>query len=61
MATLIATTDISQPVGPDGVPIEQTITFSTGLSSHPGRLDVVFKLRSEKAQRLLAEAVRDTQ
>ncbi|KAI2604143.1 cytochrome P450 [Hypoxylon fragiforme] len=61
MATLIATTDISQPVGPDGVPIEQTITFSTGLSSHPGRLDVVFKPRSEKAQRLLAEAVRDTQ
>ncbi|KAI0179025.1 cytochrome P450 [Hypoxylon sp. FL1284] len=61
MATLIATTDISKPVGPDGTPIEQTITFSTGLSSHPGTLDVVFKPRSEKALRLLSEATRDAQ
>lgn len=61
MATLIATSDISKPIGPDGNPIEQTIKFSTGLSSHPGKLDVVFKPRSEKAQRLLAEAVKDTQ
>ncbi|OTA57464.1 cytochrome P450 [Hypoxylon sp. EC38] len=61
MATLIATTDISKPIGLDGKPIEQTITFSTGLSSHPGKLDVVFRPRSEKALRLLAEAVRDAQ
>lgn len=61
MATLIATTDILKPVGPDGKPIEQTIQFSTGLSSHPGKLDVVFKPRSEKAERLLAEAVKDAQ
>lgn len=61
MATLIATTDISKPIGPDGKPVEQTIKFSTGLSSHPGRLDVVFKPRSEKAQRLLSEAVGDAQ
>ncbi|KAI2627949.1 cytochrome P450 [Hypomontagnella submonticulosa] len=59
MATLIATTDISKPIGPDGKPIEQSIKFSTGLSSHPGKLDVVFRPRSEKALRLLAEAVRD--
>ncbi|KAI1474523.1 cytochrome P450 [Daldinia eschscholtzii] len=61
MATLIATTDILKPVGPDGKPIEQTIQFSTGLSSHPGKLDVVFKPRSEKTERLLAEAVKDAQ
>ncbi|KAH9897587.1 cytochrome P450 [Xylariomycetidae sp. FL2044] len=59
MATLIATTDISKPVGPDGKPIEQPFKFSTGLSSHPGKFDVVFKPRSEMAQRLLAEAVGD--
>ncbi|KAI1765031.1 cytochrome P450 [Hypoxylon sp. FL1150] len=61
MATLIATTDISKPIGPDGKPVEQEIKFSTGLSSHPGRLDVVFKPRSEKAQRLLTEAVKDAE
>ncbi|KAI1372317.1 cytochrome P450 [Hypoxylon crocopeplum] len=61
IATLIATTDISKPVGPDGKPVEQAIEFSTGLSSHPGRLDVVFQPRSEKARRLLAEAVGNSQ
>ncbi|OTB02671.1 hypothetical protein M426DRAFT_61715 [Hypoxylon sp. CI-4A] len=61
MATLIATTDISKPVGPDGKPIEQEIKFSTGLSSHPGKLDVIFKPRSEKARQLLAEATRNAQ
>ncbi|KAI5857361.1 cytochrome P450 [Durotheca rogersii] len=61
MATLIATTDISKPLGPDGKPTEQTITFSTGLSSHPGKLDVVFKPRSERARWLLAEAVAKAQ
>lgn len=59
IATLVATIDISKPVGPDGKTIEQTIKFSTGLSSHPGKLDVVFKPRSEKALRLLSEAVGD--
>ncbi|KAI1137387.1 cytochrome P450 [Hypoxylon sp. FL0543] len=61
MATLIATTDILKPVGPDGTPIEQTVKFSTGLSSHPGKLDVIFRPRSDKALRLLAEAVGDAQ
>ncbi|KAI1459880.1 cytochrome P450 [Annulohypoxylon moriforme] len=61
IATLVATTDISKPIGPDGKPIEQTIKFSTGLSSHPGKLDVIFKPRSEKALRLLSEAVKDAQ
>ncbi|KAI4862537.1 cytochrome P450 [Hypoxylon rubiginosum] len=61
MATLIATTDISKPIGPNGKPVEQTIKFSTGLSSHPGTLDVVFKPRSEKALRLLSEAVMDAE
>ncbi|KAI2622400.1 cytochrome P450 [Hypoxylon sp. NC1633] len=61
MATLIATTDISKPLGLDGKPIEQTITFSTGLSSHPGKLDVVFRPRSEKAQGLLGQFVGDAE
>ena len=57
MATLIATLDISKPLTPSGEPIEQPINFSTGLSSHPGKFDVVFKARSEKAARLLEEVV----
>jgi hypothetical protein len=58
MATLIATVDVSKPIGADGKPVEQPINFSTGLSSHPGKFDVSFKARSETAARLLAEATR---
>ncbi|KAF1809998.1 cytochrome P450 [Eremomyces bilateralis CBS 781.70] len=61
VATMIATTDISKPVSPDGRPIDQPIVFSTGLSSHPGKFDVNFQPRSEKATRLLAQAVGDAQ
>lgn len=57
IATLVATTDLSKPVGPDGKPIEQPIVFSTGLSSHPGPFNVVYKPRSEKAIELLKEFV----
>lgn len=56
---MVATMDISKPVGPDGKPLEQPIVFSTGLSSHPGKFDVAFQARSEKAARLLKEAVGD--
>ena len=59
MATMIATLDISKPVGLDGKPVEQKIVFSTGLSSHPGKFEVSFKPRSDKAARLLAEAQGD--
>jgi hypothetical protein len=61
VATLLATTDISKPVDADGNPIEQDIHFSTGLSSHPGKFDIVFKPRSEKAMQLLADFVGDRQ
>jgi hypothetical protein len=57
VATLVATTDISKPTGPDGNPVEQPIEFSTGLSSHPGKFDVVYKPRSEKALQLLEDYV----
>jgi len=56
IATVISTFDISQPIGPDGKEIKQTVKFSTGLSSHPNKFEVVFKPRSEKARRLLEEA-----
>ncbi|KAH7025683.1 cytochrome P450 [Microdochium trichocladiopsis] len=61
VATLLATTDISKPLDAQGRPIEQPIHFSTGLSSHPGKFDVVFKPRSEKALRLLEAFVGDKQ
>ncbi len=59
VATLIATVDVSQPLDEQGNPIVQPIKFSTGLSSHPGKFDVVFKPRSKEAQQLLADAVGD--
>lgn len=61
VATLLATTDISKPTDENGNTIEQPIHFSTGLSSHPGKFDVVFTPRSEKAQRLLDDFVGDRQ
>lgn len=61
IATLIATVDVSKPTSKDGLPIEQPIKFSTGLSSHPGKFDVVFKPRSKESEDLLAEAVGDAQ
>lgn len=61
IATLIATVDVSKPVDAGGRPIDQPIKFSTGLSSHPGKFDVVFKPRSSDAESLLADAVGDAQ
>lgn len=61
VATMVATMDISAPLNPDGTPFDQPIKFSTGLSSHPGKFDVVFKPRSEKAAALLKEANGDAQ
>ncbi|KAJ9134091.1 Cytochrome P450 [Pleurostoma richardsiae] len=61
VATMVATMDISRPTGPDGKPREQQIRFSTGLSSHPGKFDVEFTPRSEKAAQLLSEVVGNAQ
>lgn len=59
MATMIATIDVSKPLDSKGKPLEQKIVFSTGLSSHPGKFQVSFAPRSEKAAGLLAEAQGD--
>jgi cytochrome P450 len=59
IATLIATVDISKPVDSEGRVREQPITFSTGLSSHPGKFDVVFRPRSRRAEEVLRSAVGD--
>ncbi|CAK7217402.1 hypothetical protein SBRCBS47491_003153 [Sporothrix bragantina] len=61
VATMVATMDISAPLNPDGTPYDQPIKFSTGLSSHPGKFDVVFAPRSDKALALLKEANGDAQ
>jgi len=53
VATLISTMTLSRPVGPDGEEIDQVVTFTTGLSSHPSHFEVVFTPRSEKAKMLL--------
>ena len=52
--------DIEKPLGPDGKPREPEIKFSTGLGSHLGKFDAVFKPRSEKAIWLLTEANKET-
>lgn len=54
LTTLVATLDISKPIGPDGKPVEPAVKFSTGLSSHPAHFDCDFKLRSKKAGMLLS-------
>ena len=50
LTTLISTTDINKPMGPDGKPVKPVVMFCTGLSSHPAHLDCDFKPRSKKAE-----------
>ncbi|KAH8879379.1 cytochrome P450 [Thozetella sp. PMI_491] len=40
VATMVATMDITKPLGPDGKPIDQKIVFSTGLSNGRERDEV---------------------
>ncbi|KAJ9604248.1 hypothetical protein H2200_011082 [Cladophialophora chaetospira] len=61
IATLIATVDVSKPLGHDGRRIEQPITLSTGLSSHPGKFNVVFKPRSSESEDLLVDTLSHAQ
>jgi cytochrome P450 len=54
LTTLIATMDISKPVGEDGELVEPVVKFSTGLSSHPAHFDCEFRARSKSAEILLS-------
>jgi cytochrome P450 len=72
LATLIATMDISNSVGPDGNEIKPDVKFSSGLSrwvfldlmgftdsfdSHPAHFDCLFNLRSNEAEDLLRNSI----
>nr|BAK09500.1 cytochrome P450 [Postia placenta] len=55
-ATVLATLDICQTLGPDGLPIKPKATFGGGAVCHPGPFECTITPRSIDAERLVIHA-----